>query len=72
MARKGARRMGAAQGPGTRIKGVRFEALLSQSRKFVDIHDLKHRGKLTLLDVPAIIELRELADQLLEVMESGG
>lgn len=61
----------AAAGPGTRIKGVRFQLLVSPSRRIVDISDLKHSGSLVLLDVAAVLELRELADRLLQDMEGG-
>ncbi len=51
------------------IGGDRFEADVSPNREFADIVDRKELKRLILLDLPALRELHELTDELIEFME---
>ena len=53
----------------TWFSGNRFEASVSMNRALADIMDRKNVGRLTLLDVSALHELRDLVQELLEFME---
>lgn len=53
----------------TWFSGERFEASASMNRAFSDIVDRKTGGRLTLLDVSALHELKDLVRELLEFME---
>lgn len=56
------------QAEGTWIQGDRLQAAVSPSRKLADIVDGKTLKRLTLLDQKALIELRDLCQELIEFM----
>jgi len=53
---------------GTWIRGSRLEAAVSPSRNFADIIDGKTLKKLTMLDKEALVELRDLSQELIDFM----
>lgn len=53
---------------GTWIHGERLEAAVSPSRKLADIIDGTTLKRLTLLDKKALIELRDLSQELIDFM----
>lgn len=53
---------------GTWIRGSRLEAAVAPSRKLADIVDGKTFKKLILLDKEALIELRDLSQELIDFM----
>jgi hypothetical protein len=50
------------------IKGERFEGYVSQNRKLADINDPKMHGKLILMSKTAVIELRDLCQEIINLM----
>jgi hypothetical protein len=50
------------------IKGERFEGYVSQSRKLADINDPKMHGKLIWMPKAAIVELRDLCQEIINLM----
>lgn len=50
------------------IAGERFEGYISQNRKLADINDPKMRGKLILMSKGAVIELRNLCQEIINLM----
>jgi hypothetical protein len=54
--------------PVAMIKGERFEGYISPNRNLADINDPQMRGKLILMPKAAVIELRDLCQEILNAM----
>jgi len=50
------------------IKGERFEGYVSRNRKLADVNDPKMGGKLILMPKPAVVELRDMCNELIKAM----
>lgn len=50
------------------IKGERFEGHISPNRRLSDINDPKMHGKLIQLPKAAVVELRDLCNELIQEM----
>lgn len=50
------------------IKGERFEGYISPNRNLADINDPKMRGKLILMPKGAVVELRDLCEEIIKAM----
>ena len=58
-----------AQKERTSIRGKRFEAFVSSDRSLADVVDRENTGRLILLPVDDLRELRDLLDELVGFME---
>lgn len=57
-----------AREPVAMIKGERFEGYISPNRNLADINDPKMRGKLILMPKTAVVELRDLCQEIINAM----
>lgn len=57
-----------AKEPVAMIKGERFEGHISPNRRLSDINDPKMHGKLIQLPKAAVVELRDLCNELIQEM----
>jgi len=57
-----------AKEPVAMIKGERFEGYISPNRKLADINDPQMHGKLILIPKAAVVELRDLCQEIITAM----